>query len=172
MLIPTGNVGTGWKLRSTISARVVGWLGNLRHVARECAAFNQLYSAVSLAAIRLSEEPSVGTERSESELIARYAEVLGLIIEIITTLLLIEAVLCVPVVLIGASRGDFKVMMDYLIPFLIAVIPFVLKVTFKKKISVNRQNAVVISLGTGAGVLFFLYFSKLILLSCSGHPPY
>jgi hypothetical protein len=60
----------------------------------------------------------------------------------------------------------------YTVPFLIALLPYIVLKTTKIEITPSKSNFVVMVVLLVPGFCFFVFFSLLVLQSCAGHPPY
>lgn len=84
--------------------------------------------------------------------------------------LFIEAILFLPAVIMVATLGDLTRTIKYLIPFLLALLPYI--VMRKTKATTRRLNIIVLVLALLVSICFLIFFSGLTLISCAGHPPY
>lgn len=84
--------------------------------------------------------------------------------------LFIEALLFAPVVFMVASFGDFSRTLKYLVPFLIALLPYI--IMKKSKATTRRLNISILVFMLIISSCYLVYFSGLSLISCAGHPPY
>jgi len=86
--------------------------------------------------------------------------------------LFVEGIILVPVVIIVASLGDTLRTLKYLVPDIVAIVPYVVVKLTKREVKTTRLNFAGILLATIAGVCFLVFFTGLTLVSCAGHPPY
>ncbi|MGD0209519.1 MAG: hypothetical protein ABSC14_00900 [Desulfomonilia bacterium] len=68
----------------------------------------------------------------------------------------------------GTMLGTWK----YTVPFLVALIPYIIVKKTKPNITPSTFNIALMLMVLVAGSCFLVYFSGLILISCAGHPPY
>ncbi len=97
-------------------------------------------------------------------------EIIKKILHVVLLTLFIEALLFAPVVFMVASFGDFARTLKYLVPFLIALLPYI--IMKKMKAAARSHNISILVLMLIISVCFLVYFSCLSLISCAGHPPY
>jgi predicted neutral ceramidase superfamily lipid hydrolase len=99
--------------------------------------------------------------------------VLTRILNSIFVVLFVEAILFAPVVLMVAVAGKGVVRtLKYAVPFLVAIMPYIIWKRTKPALSGTRRSFVLMLLGLIVGVCFLLFFSGLMLASCAGHPPF
>jgi uncharacterized membrane protein (GlpM family) len=99
-------------------------------------------------------------------------DILKKILNSVLMTLFIEAVLFAPVVIMVATVSDISRTMKYLIPFLIALLPYIIIRKAKIDITNSRHSIFMMILALVASICFLVYFSGLTLFSFAGHPPY
>jgi len=99
--------------------------------------------------------------------------VLAKILKTIFVVLFVEAILFAPVVLMVAVVGKEVVRtLKYAVPFLVAIMPYLIWKRTKPTISGDRRSMVLMVLGLIVGFCFLLFFTGLMMASCAGHPPF
>jgi hypothetical protein len=99
--------------------------------------------------------------------------ILTRILTIIFVILFIEAILFAPVVLMVAVAGKEVVRtLKYTVPFLVAVMPYLIWKRTKPTISGDRRSIVSVVLGLIVATCYLLLFTGLMMASCAGHPPF
>ncbi len=90
----------------------------------------------------------------------------------IILILFIEAIIFSLPILLVLTTGDFNLMIKYLIPYLIALIPYLIFKKIKVHPIKNRNNIILLSIGILISVCYLCYYSWLVLACLAGHYPY
>jgi hypothetical protein len=99
-------------------------------------------------------------------------ETIKMILNGVLLILFIEALLFAPVVFIAATFGDYARTLKYFIPFLLALLPYIIVKKTKTTREARKLNISVLILALAVSVFYLVYFTGLTLTSCAGHPPY
>jgi multisubunit Na+/H+ antiporter MnhC subunit len=86
--------------------------------------------------------------------------------------LFVEGLLFSPVVLMIATQSTFNRTLKYLLPFMAAILPYVILKWARFNMLPNRINIAVVLTALIISFCFLAFFSVLLLESCAGHPPY
>ena len=84
--------------------------------------------------------------------------------------LFFEGLLFLPVVIAVGILSDVTRTLEYLIPWVVATLPYV--VMKKAPHRANAGNIAGTLLALIASVGYLVFFSGLVLASCAGHPPW
>ena|SRR3972149_10154304 len=95
------------------------------------------------------------------------------ILNVIFVILFVEAILFAPVVLMIATAGnEASRTMKYAVPFFVALMPYLILRRTKHKIGDDGYSKLLLALGLIIGICFLVFFTGIMVTSCSGHPPY